>query len=388
MRDLLSHGLRPLAERRLRHRLAALARPPGGPEDLLGLRVALFGIFSNRMGLGQGAELLARQLTAQGALVDRIDVAGELGLPGNLVRTEVRPVSELRAGGHDLVIVHLNPPEFGQLRTQLAPELFQVPIIGVFLWELDRVPRDWREAIQSCDQVWTPSVFIAEAITATFPDLADRLRVRPYAVDLDPMAQRTMPARLAARTRLGVDPDTFLVLTSFSMKSTLARKNPIAAIEAFRRAFPAEVNATHLIRCLDHAAFPEGLARMQAAASGDARIRVAAIGREESSIEDAYLACDVYLSLHRSEGFGLNLAEALSMGLPVIGTRWSLGDAIADHRLFIPVPSTLVAVVDDQHLYDGVAGARWAEPDIAFAADALSRVAASAHAPDTGPSKS
>jgi glycosyltransferase involved in cell wall biosynthesis len=172
------------------------------------------------------------------------------------------------------------------------------------------------------------------------------------------------------------------------MKSTLARKHPMAAIEAFRRAFPAEVNATHLIRCLDHAAFPEGLARMQAAASGDERIRVVAIGREESSIEDAYLACDVYLSLHRSEGFGLNLAEALSMGLPVIGTRWSLGDAIADHRLFIPVPSTLVGVVDDQHLYDRVAGARWAEPDVGFAADALSRVAASAHAPDTGPSKS
>lgn len=382
MRDLVGQGLRPLAERTLRRRLAAVARPPGGPDDLLGLRVALLGIFSNRMGLGQGAELLARQLTAEGALVARVDVGEELSLPRNQVRADVQALAALRPGSYDLVIVHLNPPEFSQLRTRLAPELFQVPLVGVFLWELDRVPQNWREAVQCCDQVWAPSPFVAEAITTTFPDLRSRLRVRPYAVDLDPMAQRTMPARLAARAQLGIDPDAFLVLTSFSMKSTLARKNPVAAIQAFRRAFPAaETNAVHLIRCLDHAAFPEGMRRMEAAADGDGRIRIVAIGREESSIEDAYLACDVYLSLHRSEGFGLNLAEALSMGLPVIGTRWSLGDAIADHRLFIPVPSTLVGVVDDQHLYDRVPGARWAEPDVAFAADALSRVAASAHAP-------
>jgi glycosyltransferase involved in cell wall biosynthesis len=79
----------------------------------------------------------------------------------------------------------------------------------------------------------------------------------------------------------------------------------------------------------------------------------------------------MYISLHRSEGFGLNLAEALALGLPVLATRWGLSDSITGHPNFIGVPSKLVPVFDPQHTYDQVPGARWAEADVEFAAAEL-----------------
>jgi glycosyltransferase involved in cell wall biosynthesis len=74
----------------------------------------------------------------------------------------------------------------------------------------------------------------------------------------------------------------------------------------------------------------------------------------------------MYISLHRSEGFGLNLAEALALGLPVLATGWGLSDSITGHPNFIGVRWTLV--IDPQHIYDQVPGAGWAEADVEFAA--------------------
>lgn len=382
LRNLVQRWLRPVADIYMAQKLRPFARPPGGPEDVAGRDIAILGIFSSRVGLGQGAELMARLLEAQGARVQRYDVARQLLLPQNVTRAGVRDISELAAGTHDMIVAHVNPPEFFQLRSRLPANVFKgVPLVGVFLWELDRVPQSWRASIACCDQVWTPSSFIAEVIGTTFPEAKPRLRVREYDVVLggENQPQRSAAAMRAARERLGLDPDAFMVLTSFSMNSTLARKNPIGAVEAFRRAFPTGAEkALHLVRCLDHAAFPGGIEQLEAAAAGDPRVHVVRIGRETSSIEDAYLASDVYLSLHRAEGFGLNLAEALAIGLPVIGTRWSLIDSIASHPLFVGVPSRLVPIVDAQHLYDGVRGARWAEPDLDAAAEALRQAAAKA----------
>ena len=163
-----------------------------------------------------------------------------------------------------------------------------------------------------------------------------------------------------------------MVLTSFSVGSIVARKNPLATIQAFRKAMGSlETPAELLVRCLDADAFPDALSSLDQAAAGDPRIHIVRIGQETSEIEDAYLATDIYVSLHRSEGFGLNLAEALALGLPVLATGWGLSDSITGHPSFIGVPSVLVPVIDPQHVYDQVPGARWAEADVEFAAAEL-----------------
>jgi glycosyltransferase involved in cell wall biosynthesis len=372
--------IRPISAHWLRMRLRRLARPASGPRHLSGRRVAILGLFCRRVGIGRGAELLAKELEREGALVTKIDVTDALHLRPNRTYDDVTGIDALTAAQFDLVIVHLNPPEFGHVRLKLpAAAIDHRTLVGYFAWELDRMPASWRESVACCNQVWVPSVFVAQAIERSFPEAQMKLSVKEHRVELDKLPTRTSSARFRARNRLGLRSNTFVVLTSFSVQSTVARKNPMAAIQAFRKAMDSpNTRAEMLVRCLDVGTYPDALLTLERATAGDSRIHLVRIGQETSEIEDAYLAADMYISLHRSEGFGLNLAEALALGVPVLATRWGLSDSITEHPNFIGVPSKLVPVIDPQHVYDQVPGARWAEADVEFAAAALRRCVAPA----------
>jgi glycosyltransferase involved in cell wall biosynthesis len=359
----------------LRMRLRGLIRPASGSLQLSGRRVAILGLFCRRVGIGRNAELLAKELETEGALVTKIDVTDVLRLRPNRTCDDVTGIGVLTAVRFDLIIVHLNPPEFSHVRLKLPhAAIDHSTLVGFFAWELDRVPASWRESIACCDQVWCPSAFVAQSIERSFPEAQTKVRVREPRVELEKLPTRTAVARCAARNRLGLRDDTFVVLTSFSVRSTVARKNPVAAIQAFRKSMGSlKTRAELLVRCLDADAFPDALSPLDQAAAGDPRIHLVRIGQETSEIEDAYLAADMYISLHRSEGFGLNLAEALALGLPLLATGWGLSDSITGHPNFIGVPWTLVPVIDPQHIYDQVPGARWAEADVEFAAAELRR---------------
>ena len=119
--------------------------------------------------------------------------------------------------------------------------------------------------------------------------------------------------------------------------------------------------------------FSPGVAELRAAASDDDRILLMS-GPNIPSMRDCYRAADAYLSLHRGEGFGLNIAEALMQGIPAVATAYSINDEFLAHPLFRPVGSRQIEVVDPQHHYDIVPGATWADPDIREAADLLRQV--------------
>lgn len=365
--------IRPVATYWLRMRLRKLTRPASGPEHLAGRRIAILGLFCRRVGIGRNAELLAKELEAEGAVVTKIDVTDILRMRRNQKCDDALGFDILARIQFDLIVVHLNPPEFSLVRFKLAQAATpNSTLVGFFAWELDRVPESWRESIACCNQVWVPSAFVAHSIEGCFPEARAKLHVREPRVELDRLPIRTAEARRAARTRLGLRNNTVVVLTSFSVRSTLARKNPVAAIHAFRKSLEGlETRAELFVRCLDADSFPSALLSLEQAAAGDRRIHIVPIGQEPSEIEDAYLAADLYISLHRGEGFGLNLAEALAIGLPVLATRWGLSQSIADHPKFIGVPSKLIPVIDPQHVYDHVAGAHWAEADVDFAAAEL-----------------
>ena len=354
----------------LARRLALEARPP-----FEGRRVALVGLFRARTGLSRAADLLARELEAGGAQVTRVDASGAVGREANVERGDVRALGDLASlPGHDLVL-NLNPPEFMQVLRAIGPEALRGrSITAYWVWELDRVPPSWREALACAGRVWVPTRFVREAILATFPEAGASIDLLPHRTDLDPVQAPSAAERARARAMLGIEERDFAILTSFSMLSSMARKNPVGAIRAFRRAFPAGagLQAILIVRCLDGAAHPAGLAEMRAAAAGDGRVRIVEEAGRDTSIEAYYHAADAYLSLHRGEGFGLNLAEALGLGLPVITTGWSLTDEIAGHPLMHAVPSTLIPVRDPQRVYARPPqGARWAEPDEAVAAALL-----------------
>ena len=146
------------------------------------------------------------------------------------------------------------------------------------------------------------------------------------------------------------------------MRSGLRRKNPQGAIAAFRAAFPGGSEpAALLLRCVDPEFRPAAWKSLCDEAGADPRIRP--LGTRECGIAEFYAALDTLLSLHRSEGYGLTLAEALAAGIPVVGTSWSLPNEIVGHPLFRAVPSTLVPVRDPGGPYAEFGSLNWAEPD-------------------------
>ena len=355
-------------------KLRKLRRPVSGPQHFGECRVVILGLFGLRGGLGRAAELLAKELEHEGALVARIDVTDAFGWRPNQIRDGVSDLSALKLMRFDVVVVHLNPPDLCLLlQKHLSDAVRYSCLVGYFAWELDRVPETWFDGIACCNQIWVPSAFVARAIEQSVPGARAKLRVREHRVDLEKLPKRTSMARSMARRRLRLREDAFVILTSFSANSNVARKNPVAAVEAFCKAMECvDTPAQMLVRCLDFEDFQDELRPLKRAVSDDPRIRLMLIGQHKSSsIEDAYLAADLYLSLHRSEGFGLNLAEALEIGLPVIATQWGLTDSIVSHPNFTGVPSRLVSVIDSQHTYDQVPAAHWADPDIEFAAAQL-----------------
>lgn len=352
-------------------------RKPLAPAPAAG-SIAVVGLFATRTGLGQGARLLAASLDRQGHVVARIDVTRHFTSQRGLDPAFLEQVP--RDPPCRTVVICLNPPEFllAYLSLPLRVRL-SARIVGYWAWELETLPENWRPSLAFADDIWVPSSFVAGAVARALPEgECTRVSVVPHDVAAIPLGpSQTEMLRRDARRRHGFDEVVFLVGYSFAMGSNYARKNPLAAVEAFRQAFPsnASVPARLIIRCNEVEAYPSGIAELKTAIACDPRIILATEAARKPPILDFYHMLDCYLSLHRSEGYGLNLAEAASLGIPVIATGWGLADDIAAMPGVATVPWRLVPVEDLQGTYEGLA-ASWAEPDIAAAAAALRRLAA------------
>jgi glycosyltransferase involved in cell wall biosynthesis len=194
--------------------------------------------------------------------------------------------------------------------------------------------------------------------------------VVPYPVPL--------PACAAARRdAFGLAPDAFVTLAVFDAASSVERKNPLAAIAAHGAAFGERADRVLVLKTYNTAMGGAAWRAVAAAAQGRPNIRI--IDRHMAAGEVSALIglSDAVLSLHRAEGYGLALAEAMMLARPVVATGWSGNMAFMDHGAALLVGHRLVAAGDARGTYD-VPGAHWAEPDIAQAAEALRRLAADA----------
>ena len=233
--------------------------------------------------------------------------------------------------------------------------------ICVWAWELEDLPRWMVRSSDLIDEVWGISTFTAQSIAKAIcrPVLSFPL---PIQVPVPP-----------DRTRHGLQlPEGFLFLYCFDLDSVFARKNPLAVIQAFSLAFPEEGTAFLVLKTINGDRHPENVRA----------IREAIRGRRDISLIDKYLtmddqramiaSCDAYVSLHRSEGFGLTMAEAMALGTPVIATAYSGNmDFMTDLNSFL-VPFGFTEVGPGSQPYPP--DARWADPDVKVAAELMRRV--------------
>jgi glycosyltransferase involved in cell wall biosynthesis len=164
------------------------------------------------------------------------------------------------------------------------------------------------------------------------------------------------------RQKFGIEKDAFLVSFIFSAGSSINRKNPQAVIKAFR-IFAAETpSAVLLMKASGDVNKDEGLRELVASVAGDSRIRIVTDSLSNADINGLIRSSDAYLSLHRSEGFGLTVAEAIMQRTPVISTAWSGTADFCDPDNTWLVDSPLIPVVDTHPEFVGLAGAVWADP--------------------------
>lgn len=313
------------------------------------------GAFRAASGLGESARLCLAALRATGLAVGALDLTAVLRQPATLPPPEEGPpIPE----GPGTLLLHVNAPLTGLALLAIGRRLARGKrIVGYWAWELPEVPPEWRLGVPLVHEIWVPSRFTAAALA---PLAGGRpLRVVPHPVAVGP-----------ARPRLAGRPDQpFTVLTIFDATSSLARKNPEGAIEAFRRAFGADPGARLVIKAQHLQAMPGAQARLAALAEAP-NIQILDGTFTPDALEALYAQADVLLSLHRAEGFGLTLAEAMCRGLPVVATGWSGNADFLSGLTGVAVPWRLVPAEDPQRTYHHP-DLRWAEPDLDAAAAAL-----------------
>lgn len=352
--------------RRQRERMAGSQRRnvvPGGP-------AAVVGALATASGIGNGARLMLADLRQRGVHCRAIDLTRELKLTvsepdaGEIAPREALPPLPR--------IVHLNPPHFARGLEHFGAQVFVEPVVAYWAWELEQAPPEWLASAMLADEIWVPSAFVRDAFHRTFGKVAGfpKVRVVPHAVVAGASLPRDAGSRGAARRRLGFSATDFVAGFSFSMLAGVERKNPKAAIAAFKAAFPAQQDHPRLLlRCVDADKNRNAWDELLWLTADDSRIRL--VRGEASSIHDFFGAIDVLLSLHRSEGYGLTLAEALLADIPVVSTAWSLPAETANHPRLHGVRSKLVPVLDPAGAYKNFGHLHWAEPDLAAASRCL-----------------
>jgi glycosyltransferase involved in cell wall biosynthesis len=231
-------------------------------------------------------------------------------------------------------------------------------------WELSRAPEVWRDNLAGIDEIWAPNPYIAESFRAIF---AGPITVVPPCLDLPAV-------EIDGHRHFGLAAGRFHFLFSFDYFSSPHRKNPLAVLRAFRQAFPDPSAPVGLVikstGTVDH--FPALKRALRTAAEDDPRILVIDGSLSRQEMLALLAATDCYVSLHRAEGVGFGLTEAMALGKSAIGTDYSGNTEFLTPATGYPIPYRLTPVGAGEYIYPE--GQVWAEPDEAACAAAMLRV--------------
>jgi glycosyltransferase involved in cell wall biosynthesis/SAM-dependent methyltransferase len=329
--------------------------------------VDVAGYLRGGLGLGQAARLYVAALQAGGIPVRTTTV--DLRMPevhgddGTRAQVKTTDFADLQFDGElPFNLVCVNAPELPQFVAEAGRDRFRDRYtIGVWAWETDAIPASWDTAFGLVDEIWVYSRYVADLLSHSAPCPVVRV---PLPIEIP------QPSGDDIGFALGGDAFTFLFL--FDFWSTLQRKNPLGLVRAFTRAFEPGEGPRLLLKSFNGDYKPDRLAQLRAAAGG--RDDIVVVDRFVSDQQRVNLInrCDAYISLHRSEGFGLTLGEAMALGKPVIGTGFGGNVDFMTHAnsWLVDYEETLVGPEGENYPAHGT----WAEPDLDHAAELMRHV--------------
>ena len=363
---IIQRTLRPCARHHLVRNLVTLDAPallPGlsevpragsaGTSKPFGLN--LTGYLTTESGVGEAARLMALAARA----VDLPHVLVNFEVSYNLRRSDRAFTDFSTTNPYAINLIHVNADQVPVFSRQYGTDFFKNRYsIGFWMWELAEFPDEWHDRFAWFDEIWTPSSFTTRAIA----------RRSPVPVSTVPLPIPRHHGTRYGRSHFGLPEDRFVFLFVFDFASVFERKNPLALVEAFKRAFGHGDDTVLVMKCSNADADPENAARLREAARHD-RVRLIEHYIFRDEVTSLIGACDAYVSLHRSEGFGLTMAEAMSAGRTVIATGYSGNMEFMNAGNSFLVRHRLVQTTQDHGPYRK--GTVWADPDIDHAAELM-----------------
>jgi glycosyltransferase involved in cell wall biosynthesis len=346
---------------------------PPAPEWVEGVErhvppVLVTGYLRGNLGLGEAARGYVHALQAAEVPVATRSVATDPPverLPrGAKPRPEEREFDELVLPDGIAPEVHLLCVNADQVPGFAADfgeqELRSRYTIGHWAWETDEVPERWDAAFDLVDEIWVNSTWVAENLgrAGDVPTV-----VIPTPVERPDPAGARLPFEL---------PDGFVFLFAFDYFSILERKNPLALVEAFTRAFAPGEGPALVLKTINAEFRPEAHDRLRWAVGGRDDIHLLDVTLPPDQMAALFARADAYVSLHRAEGYGITLAESMALGKPVIATGWSGNTDFMTPANSYLVDSVIRDVGPDAEHYppDG----HWAEPSVEHAAALMREV--------------
>ncbi len=321
--------------------------------------VNVVGYFRSELGMGEAARQVVAALDAKDIPV--------LPIHGQTVPLSRQGHAYETATPEDAVfpvnLICMNADVLPEFAAQAGTGFFAGRYsVGLWFWEVSRFPERWRGSFSLLEEVWAPTAHVAAALEPMATRAVETIRIPVQAPSVSGCSS----------AELGLPQDEFLFLFSFDYLSVFARKNPLAVIEAFIRGFAPGEGAHLVIKCINQDRDPDAHTRLLESAARHRDVTV--IDRYMSPGDNNALTwlCDSYVSLHRAEGFGLGMAEAMALAKPVIATGYSgnldfmtvANSLLVDHRL-VPIGAGA-----EPYPADG----EWAQPDIDHAASLMRRL--------------
>jgi len=227
--------------------------------------------------------------------------------------------------------------------------------IGIWFWELTNFPNEWLSSLKFYDEIWVSTNFMAESMSKSFTIPVTKIGC-PVEIDEKKLIRN--------RSKFNLKEDEYVFLFIFDFLSIFERKNPLGVIEAFKKIFKETENISLIIKCTNGARFPTQYKKL----SNECNQKNIHLLGEHMTKDDLYSlieTSDCYVSLHRSEGFALTIAEAMYAGKPVIATEYGGNSDFMNTKNSFPVKYKITKIDDDYGPYKK--GNEWAEPDIEHA---------------------